>query len=65
MDMNKELNKINLEKITNLNYNVGNCFFDEIVYLLKYSTTWTTIWMNNMVHCKNVSCLEHKSFSVL
>jgi len=54
MDMNKELNKINLEKITNLNYNVGNCFFDEIVYLLKYSTTWTTIWMNNMVHFKNV-----------
>jgi hypothetical protein len=36
MDIDKELNKINLQKIASFQHGVGEFFFDAITYLLKY-----------------------------
>jgi hypothetical protein len=43
MDVDKELNKICLKRVTNFKYNVGDYFFDAMAYLLKYSITSTSI----------------------
>jgi hypothetical protein len=46
--MDMELNKVGLQRIMNFHYNVGNCLFYIISYLLKYSLTLSTIQQNSM-----------------
>ncbi len=50
MDIDKKLNKIDLQRITNFHYGVGEFFFNAITYLLEYSVNLETICKNNMVH---------------
>jgi hypothetical protein len=50
MEINQELTKLGLKQITNFQYNVGDCLFDAIVYLLKYLIISNSIRMNFMFH---------------
>jgi hypothetical protein len=43
MDIDIKLNKVGLQIIINFHYNVGDCLFDVISYLLNYSLTSSTI----------------------
>jgi hypothetical protein len=49
MDIDKELNKIDLQRITSFQYGVGEFFFDAITHLLKYYK-FKTIRKNSLVH---------------
>jgi len=48
MDIHIELDKVGLWRIINFHYNVGDCYFYVISYLLKYSLTSLAIWQNSM-----------------
>jgi hypothetical protein len=50
MDIDKNLNKVGLDIITKFQYNIGDCLFDAILYLLYYSMTSITIRENNMAY---------------
>jgi hypothetical protein len=39
MDINIELGKVGLKQTINFQYNVGDCLFEAIAYLLKYFIT--------------------------
>lgn len=43
MDIDIELNKVGLQIIMNFHYNVGDCLFDVISYLLKCLLISSTI----------------------
>jgi hypothetical protein len=43
MDIDVELNKFGLQRVTNFHYNGGDCLFDVVSYSLKYSLTSSTI----------------------
>jgi hypothetical protein len=48
MEFDQELVKLGFKQIINFQYNVGDCLFDVITYLLKYSITLNSIQMNFM-----------------
>jgi len=52
MDIDIELETIGLKWIINFQYNVGDCLFDGIIYLLKYSFNQKMIWKNRMSQLK-------------
>ena len=54
IDINKVLKKYNLQHITNYSYNVGDCLFDSISYLLHYKESSTMLRTNRMHHLKVV-----------
>ncbi len=56
MEIDQELAKLGLKRITNFQYNVEICLFDAIVYLLKCSITSNLIQMNFMFHLQE--CLR-------
>jgi hypothetical protein len=43
MAIDVELEKVGLKRIINFQYNVGDCLFDAIAYLLKYSISFVMI----------------------
>jgi hypothetical protein len=54
MDIDIELKKIGLKQI-NFHYNVGDCLFDAITYLLKYTNFSSKMIKKTVCHiCKNV-----------
>jgi len=59
MDIHIELNKVDLWRIINFHYNVGDLFFDVISYLLKYSLMLLAIRQNSMGYLQKVWYLVH------
>jgi len=59
MDIDKNLNKVGLDIISKFQYNIGDCFFNAIVYLLYYSMISITIQENNMAYLQK--CLMFKT----
>jgi len=51
-DVDIEFGKVGLKRIINFQYNVGDCLFDVITYLSKYSISFRMIWNNCMSHLK-------------
>jgi hypothetical protein len=43
MEIDQEWAKLGFKQITNFQYSVGDCLFDVIAYLLKYSITLNSI----------------------
>ncbi len=50
--------KLGLQWLINFNHNVGDCLFEVISYLLKYTKISKIIWQNNMSCLKNCLNLE-------
>jgi hypothetical protein len=50
MEIDQNLAKLGFKRIIHFQYNFGDCLFDAIIYLLKYSITSILIWMNFMFH---------------
>ncbi len=57
------LNKVGLQWFNSFNYNMGDCLFDGITYLLKCSNRLKIIWRNNMSHLQK--CLTFGTPQVL
>ncbi len=51
-DVDIELGNFGLKWIINFQYNVGECLFDLIAYLSKYSINSRMLWKNSMSHLK-------------
>jgi hypothetical protein len=64
MDIDKNLNKVGLDIITKFQYNIGDCLFDAIVYLLYYSITSIRIPKKKILFTKKISAQNIKSFGV-
>ena len=58
IDINEVLEHNNLQRVTTYWYNVGDCLFDSISYLLHYEKSSTMLRTNTMHHSKD--CL-HKN----
>jgi len=56
IDVNIELGNFGFKWIIHFQYNVGDCLFDLIAYLSKYSISSRMLWKNNMSHLKQ--CLR-------
>jgi hypothetical protein len=52
MDINIELEKVGLKRIINFQYNVSDCLFNAIAYLLKYSISSKMRGQNNISYLK-------------
>jgi hypothetical protein len=50
MDIDEELSKIGLQRITNFYYVGGDYLFDAILYLLKYAIHLAKLYKNSMAH---------------
>jgi hypothetical protein len=50
MDIDIKLNKVGLQIIMNFHYNVGDCLFDVISYLLNNSLTSSIVQQNCMAY---------------
>jgi len=57
------LNEVGLQQLNNFNYNMGDCLFDAITYLLKCSNRFKSIWRNSMSHLQK--CLTFGTLQVL
>jgi len=64
MDIDKNLNKVGLDIITKFQYNIGDCLFDAIVYLLYYSMTSIIIQKKKGLFRKKFNAQNTKSFGV-
>ena len=56
IDINEVLQKMNLQRVTSYWYNIGDCLFDSISYLLHYEQSSTMLRINTMHHLKD--CLD-------
>ena len=52
IDINEVLKKCNLQRVTTYWYNIGDCLFDSISYLLHYKESSTMLRTNTMHHLK-------------
>jgi hypothetical protein len=52
MDIDIELEKVGFKRIINFQYNVSDCLFDAITYLLKYSISSRMIQQNSISYLK-------------
>jgi hypothetical protein len=50
MVINIELSKVSLQQMPTFKYNVGDCLFDAMSYLLKYYKPSTSICGNGIYH---------------
>jgi hypothetical protein len=50
-----ELAKFGLKRVINFFFNVGDCLFNAIAYLLKYNETSKSIRKNNMLYFKKIN----------
>ncbi len=63
MDIDIKSKKVGLKQINNFYYNVGDCLFDAIIYLLKYSIRFRMTQKNSMSHLQK--CLMFGTLQTL
>jgi hypothetical protein len=53
MDIDIQLSNVGLHQVIIFKYNIGDCLFDVITYLLNYSKTSIIIQIGSMMHLQN------------